>query len=294
MLEAENIQFHHGNQRVLDGLSARVEPCRIQAMVGPNGTGKTTFLKCILGILKPAGGSVRVDGEDTLTMDRREVARRIGYVPQSLPGRFSATVFETVLAGRRPHMAWRPSGQDLERTASVIEEMNLTDLAMRDMDRLSGGQAQKVLLARALAQEAPFLLLDEPTSSLDLRHQLEMLELIGLLARQRRMGVLMAMHDLNLAARFADSVLMVERGRVVCSGPPSEVMTPGNIAAVYGVEADVRRENGFLRILPLRCTPAGHATSGTVPKAEPADGRSDADRPGTPARKPVGKGEGGE
>jgi iron complex transport system ATP-binding protein len=186
-------------------------------------------------------------------MSRRELAKHLGYVPQSMPARFPATVFETVLAGRRPYIAWRPSRDDLERTAKIIEEMNLADLAMRDMDQLSGGQAQKVLLSRALAQGTRYLLLDEPTSNLDLRHQLEMLEVIITPAKRKGIGVLMAMHDLNLSARFSDNIMMLHQGKVFCSGKPSEVMTTENINEVYRVEAAVRRENGYLQIQPLRC-----------------------------------------
>ncbi len=146
-------------------------------------------------------------------MTHKQLATYIGYVPQSIPVRFPANVFETILAGRRPHISWHPSNKDLDRTAEIIEEMNLTDLAMRDMARLSGGQAQKVLLARALAQDTPYLILDEPTSSLDLRHQLEILETISGLAKNKGLGVMMAMHDLNLAARFSDTIMMLHQGK---------------------------------------------------------------------------------
>lgn len=150
-------------------------------------------------------------------------------------------------------MSWRPARKDLEKTAEVIEEMNLADLAMRYMDQISGGQAQKVFIARALAQETQYLLLDEPTSNLDLRHQLEMLEVINTLVKSKRMGAVMAMHDLNLAARFSDMIVMLHQGKMACSGNPCDVMTPENITQVYGVETVVRRENGYIFIQPLRC-----------------------------------------
>ncbi len=254
MLEVTDLFFDYNGASVLESIGARVGKGRILSVVGPNGAGKTTLLKCIARILRPNRGHVLVEDRDTSRMPRMELAKLLGYVPQNTPAKFPATVFETVLTGRRPHIAWRPSRKDLERTADIIGGMNLADLAMRDMDRLSGGQTQKVLLARALAQDTSYLLLDEPTINLDLRHQLEMLEVIAMLAKKRGMGVMMAMHDLNLAARFSDTIAMLYRGRIFCSGTPSEAITPENISKVYGVDAAVREENGYLHVQPLRCT----------------------------------------
>lgn len=253
MLEVMDLAFNYNGVRVLDNIEARVTKGCILSIVGPNGAGKTTLLKCIARVIKADRGAVLIEERDTFHLPRKELAKLLGYVPQNIPAKFPMTVFETVLAGRRPYLAWRPARQDLNRTAEIIAEMNLTDLAMRDMDQLSGGQAQKVLLARALVQETCYLLLDEPTSSLDLRHQLEVLELVANLAKNKRIGVMMAMHDLNLAARFSDEIMMLHRGRIFCSGPPREVITPANIREVYGVEAGVRWENGYLHIQPLRC-----------------------------------------
>ena len=253
MLEVKDLFFEYNGSPVLENIGVRIEKGRVLSIVGPNGAGKTTLLKCMVRILDPSKGSVFVEGKDTLRMSRKELAKHLGYVPQNLPTRFSSTVFETVLSGRRPYIAWRPSSKDLERTAKIIEEMNLANLAMREMDQLSGGQAQKVLVARALAQESQYLLLDEPTSNLDLRHQLEMLEGIATLVKSKGIGAVMAMHDLNLAARFSDTIMMLHRGKTFSTGAPSRVMTPENISNVYGVEAAVRQENGYLHIQPLRC-----------------------------------------
>ena len=253
MLEVRDLFFFYDRTRVLEGISAQVEKGSVLAVVGPNGAGKTTLLKCIARILSPSRGSVFIEGRDTAQMSRRGLATQLGYVSQNLSVRFPSTVFDTVLAGRRPYIGWRPSKRDLEITAGMIAEMGLEDLAMRDMDRISGGQAQKVFLARALVQETRYLLLDEPTSNLDLRHQLEILELIANLAGDKAVGAVMAMHDLNLAARFSDRIMMLHHGKLFCSGTPPEVMTPRNIAKVYGVEAAVFRENGYIHIQPLRC-----------------------------------------
>jgi iron complex transport system ATP-binding protein len=186
-------------------------------------------------------------------MPRRELAKYLGYVPQNLPVKFPMTVFEMVLTGRKPYLSWRPSEQDLRITANILHEMGIEDLAMRDVEQLSGGQAQKVLLARALAQEPKYLLLDEPTSNLDLRHQLEVLGMIITLVKSKGIGAMMAMHDLNLAARFSDTILMLKEGKVFSMGTPSEVITPKNIREVYGVEVVVRRDNGYPHIQALHC-----------------------------------------
>jgi iron complex transport system ATP-binding protein len=262
MLRIADLVFNYNGSSILQGVAAEVPKGNLTAVAGPNGTGKTTLLKCIARVLRPCRGAVMVEERNTNDISRRELSRRIGYVPQNTPLRFPMTVFETILTGRRPHMAWRPAESDLQRTAEVIREMNLDHLAMREMNRLSGGQAQKVMIARALAQEPDYLLLDEPTSSLDLHHQLEVLELVAALVAQKGVGVLMAMHDLNLAARFAHTIFMMQGGRIVCRGTPLEVITPQNIRRIYGVEAAVRRDNGYPHIQPLRCVAADPGTDG--------------------------------
>lgn len=253
MLKVMDLFFRYNGAPVLRGIELSVEKGRILSIVGPNGAGKTTLLKCITRILRPVKGAVLLDRMDTTRMPRKELAKYLGYVSQRVPIKFPVSVFDAVLFGRRPFISWRPSQKDLERTAEIIEEMNLTDLAMRDINEISGGQQQKVLLARALAQDTPYLLLDEPTGSLDLRHQLEILEKIAALAKDKGTGVLMAMHDLNLAARFSDRIVMLHRGAIFCSGTPQDVMRKENIAKVYGVEAAIRRGNGYLVVQPLRC-----------------------------------------
>lgn len=254
MLAIESLCYSYGEREVFRGVDADLAPGRILCSCGPNGAGKTTLLKCIVGILTPSAGFVRIDGRETTSLSRRELARMVAYVPQDLPVRFPVSVFDTVLGGRRPHMSWRPAGTDIETTSAILVEMGLADLAMRDMDRLSGGQVQKVLLARALVQETPLIVLDEPTSNLDLRHQLEIMELIDSLVKTRELAVIMAVHDLNLAARFADTIMMLGGGGVYCTGSPLETLTPANIRAVYGIEAAVRKWNGHLTVQPLSCT----------------------------------------
>lgn len=261
MLRVVDMCFDYGNMSVLDGIEAAVERGKILSIAGPNGTGKTTLLKCMARIIQPSRGTVLIDELDTRHIARMDLARRLAYVPQHLPARFCMTVFETVLTGRRPHFAWGPAAHDMRKTAAILQELNLAELAMRDINQLSGGQVQKVLLARALAQEPDYLLLDEPTSSLDLYHQLEVMEIIAGLVREKEVGAVIAMHDLNLAARFSDTVMMIKAGRVYGTGTPAELISPNNIRTVYGVEAVVRQENGHLYIQPLRCANGAAALS---------------------------------
>jgi len=237
--------------KALDGVAVEFAEGSVASIVGPNGAGKTTLLRCLCGILKPRIGAVLLDGNDIGGLDVKEVARRIGYVPQMHPIHVPLTVFEVVLLGRRPYVSWRLSGDDLRIAWSSLEQVGAEHLADRFFDELSGGERRKILLARALAQEPEVLLLDEPTSNLDLRHQLEILGLIRSLAAEHGLTVVMAMHDLNMASRFSDYVVMLRNGRVFAAGEPSKVLTPGNIREVYGVEVEIL-DNPHLLIVPLR------------------------------------------
>ncbi|WP_320045558.1 ABC transporter ATP-binding protein [uncultured Desulfobacter sp.] len=250
MLQVDALSFGYKKRTILTDISLNVHKGQMVSIVGPNGTGKTTLIKCLAGIQRPRGGSILINGKDAFGMHRREHARCVGYVPQSSPSKFPIIVFEAVLMGRRPYITWKPTQIDFEKTARVIESMNLKDIALRDFDKLSGGQKQKVMLARAIAQDTDVLLLDEPTSNLDLKHQLEVLEMISSLVETNQMAAVLAMHDLNLASRFSHRMVMMKEGQVLCSGTPSEVMTPENISTVYGIHAVVSQNEGHPYILP--------------------------------------------
>ncbi|MBP7068486.1 MAG: ABC transporter ATP-binding protein, partial [Methanothrix sp.] len=196
----KNLVFGYNSHKILDGVNIIVKSSEILSLVGPNGSGKTTLIKCMDRILKPKG-SILMDGQEIERMSRQEVARQIGYVPQSSSTPLATTVFDTVLMGRRPHIGWRVQDSDLDTVAEVLERLHLEDLAMRDFSQLSGGQKQKVLIARALAQEPAVLLLDEPTSNLDMLHQLEVMETVSSLVKEKKISAVMAIHDLNLASR---------------------------------------------------------------------------------------------
>lgn len=252
MLRVNGLFFSYKKTEVLADIGLELRKGEILAVVGPNGAGKTTLLRCIAGIAKPKTGSIRIDDRDIFGMKRTDLARRIGYVPQTAPSKFPVTVFETVLMGRRPYISWRPSANDLEVVAGLLRSMGLVDIALRYFDQLSGGQKQKVLLAKAFAQETDYLFLDEPTSNLDLRHQMEAMEMISTMAKEKGIAAILAMHDLNLTSRFADTILMLNNGRMFCIGEPNQVMTRENIRSVYGVETEINTSNGYPYILPIR------------------------------------------
>ena len=253
-----DLEFYYSSAHILKDVTMELAESEMLGIVGPNGAGKSTLIRCIDRILKPRQGTILLDGEDLKSMVMIDVARRIGYVPQTSARTFPTTVFDTVLMGRRPHLEWRSSDTDVTKVAEVMRLMEIEDLAMRDFNELSGGQQQKVLIARALAQEADTLLLDEPTSNLDIQHQLEVMEIIKDLVATKNVSAIMAVHDLNLASRYTDRVIIMKEGRIVDAGDPADVLTPANIRSVYNVEAEVISRNGERPyIIPVRSVMSG-------------------------------------
>lgn len=248
-IKVDKLCFAYQHNTVLNDISFEVAEGDFMAIVGPNGSGKSTLLKCMNGILQPKTGTVAINGEKITTISIKRLARCIAYVPQSEVRSFPASVFETVLMGRKPYASWRPSRSDLEKTASVISRLDLDELALREINRLSGGQRQKVNIGRALAQETPVLLLDEPTSNLDLKHQLEVLDLLTELTRQG-ITVIISIHDLNLAALYSNKIVMINKGKVFAAGG-REVLNQENIEAVYGVKVRMVQEKDRLNIMPV-------------------------------------------
>ena len=235
---------------VLAGVSLELSPGELVAVVGPNGAGKTTLLRAISGALPPSAGAVYLDGKALGRLSPREVARRLAVVEQRPQVGFDFTVRELVELGRLPHLKFpdRLTPRDEEAVEEALAAVGLSGLAGRRFSTLSGGEKQRVFLAIALAQEPQVLLLDEPTAHLDVRHQLELMELVAERA-QEGLAVLAAMHDLNLAAAFADRMILLVEGRVLAQGRPEEVLTRENLRAAFGVEARVERdETGVLHI----------------------------------------------
>lgn len=244
MLKVSDLVFAYSGVKILDKISLELEGAEVLGVIGPNGAGKSTLIRCMNRVLNPQSGTIALEGVDIRDITRMEIARKMGYVPQASKNSFPATVFDTVLMGRRPHGGWKSSSSDVRKALEVLKLLSLQGLAMRDFTELSGGQQQKVVLARALVQEAEVLLLDEPTSNLDIRQQLDTMEIIRKMVEDRGISALMAVHDLNLAARYADRILMLKGGCVYDAGEPFSVLTEENIRAVYGVEAAVKEDGG--------------------------------------------------
>ena len=237
MLTLEALTVHYGPRPILRAVTLDVRAGEVLALIGPNGAGKTTLIRAAAGLLAPAGGAARLAGEAVHGWRPALRARRIAVVPQAaqLPAGF--TVRETVLMGRTPYLGWlgREAEADHAVTRQALERAGLLGLAEQPVDALSGGEQQRVLIARALAQAAPVLLLDEPTAHLDLKYQASTLSLVRELARADGLAVLVALHDLNLAAQFADRVALLAGGELRALGSPTEVLTPANLSAAYEI-----------------------------------------------------------
>lgn len=252
-LDVKGVSFSYGSRCALEDVTMSIGAGELVSLVGPNGSGKTTLLKCVNRILKLRKGTVLVEGHDVSKLRLKELAKLLGYVPQGTGRSFPSTVFEIVLIGRKPYMNWNVSSKDKEIVLDILTLVGLEGMASRPSNELSGGELQKVQIARALAQEPEVLLLDEPTSNLDLKHQLDVLNLISSIAREKKMVAVMAMHDLNLASRFSDTMIFLNWGKIYAAGAPETVLTPGNIRSVYGVEAEVvNRGGGRPYIIPIR------------------------------------------
>jgi iron complex transport system ATP-binding protein len=249
ILDVRQLQFAYNGQAVLDGIDFQVRAGELLAILGPNGVGKTTLLKCINTIHTPGGGTILVEDRDVLKMRPGDIATRIGYVAQKNETA-RLTVFDAILMGRKPHLRWRPSQHDLQIIDAAIRHLHLGDKMLRTIDRLSGGELQKVCIARALVQEPRLLLLDEPTSALDLKNQVEIMRLIRRIVKEHGIGAVMTMHDLDKAMRYADTVLMLKNGRVESYGPTSEV-TAAMIERVYGLPVEIHHVGGHPIVLPL-------------------------------------------
>lgn len=235
----EKVKQSYGSHLVLNDISFTASSGEITALLGPNGCGKSTAIKTIAEILPLKEGSVLMDNQDIREIENAERAKLIGYVPQSFHYTPFTSVLETVLIGRRPYMSWTVTEDDLEVVDAAMKAMNVVDISERYVNELSGGQRQRVFIARAIAQNPSFFLFDEPTSSLDLKHQFETLETMKRIVHSNNSGMLIALHDLNLAVKFADRVVLLKDGKIYANGKPGDVLTPEAVRDVYGVESEI-------------------------------------------------------
>jgi len=252
-LETKAVSVTFGRDRILDGVELAVPAGGWLAVIGPNGAGKSTLLRVLTGLVA-FEGEVRYDGISASILGRRQLARRVALVPQQPEIPRELTVAEYVLLGRTPHIGYFAGERRSDQLAAerAIARLGLNRFANRRLGSLSGGELQRAVLARALAQEAPILLLDEPTSALDLGRQQLALELVDQLRCEAGLTVVSAMHDLTLASQFADTVLLLDSGRVVEQGLPVDVLTAEIVGAHYGAAVHVIRENGSVFVLPRR------------------------------------------
>lgn len=251
ILSVQGVHFSYNSVSVLNDVSFQLDRGQILAVLGINGAGKSTLLKCLNRILRPEIGTVLLSETEILTLRRREIAKRIGYVPQRYDQE-SLTIFDAVLLGRKPHMKWGPTALDISVVENVLKMMGLNEHVLRPVKTLSGGQAQKVVIARALAQEPDVLLLDEPTSNLDVRNQLEVMGLIREAVKRGGVCAIIAIHDLNLALRFADIIVFLKNGRVYAIENRDSI-TPEIIQSVYGVTSVIQEVAGHSVVVPLHC-----------------------------------------
>lgn len=238
ILRLEQVNYRLNNQSILSEIGFELAVGECVGLVGPNGSGKSSLLRVAAGLIEPQAGQIWLGGQLLGRLKRREIARCLGYVPQHPALDFQFSVREVVLSGRNPHVGrfQVESAQDREIAQNALALADLTPLAERPVTTLSGGERQRVVIARALAQQPQLLLLDEPTASLDLRHQHEIMELLVHLTQEQNLAVLVALHDLNLALRYCNRLLMLSEGKIAAEGQPQEVLRPELMQAVFGVE----------------------------------------------------------
>jgi len=241
MIEVNSISFRYHEDWVLQDVSFQVEKGEFVGVIGPNGSGKTTLLKILYRLLSPQKGEILFELVPMRKMDRNDIAKRIAVVAQETQLLFPFSVLETVLMGRSPYLGHLmfESEKDLEIAKKAMEWTKVFPFSERPMDELSGGERKRVFIARALAQEPEVILLDEPTANLDIHHQIDFLDLILTLNRERGLTIIMASHDMNIASEFCDRLILLQDGRIYKMGTPDEVITQENIESVYGCEVRI-------------------------------------------------------
>ncbi|WP_246551298.1 ABC transporter ATP-binding protein [Miltoncostaea oceani] len=274
-LVARGLVLGYDGRRVVDGLDLAVPDGRITAVVGANASGKSTLMRGIARVMRPDAGTVTLDGRDVHGLPTREVARVLGLLPQQPHAPDGITVGELVRRGRHPHQGWlrRAHSDDDRVVAAALTATDTIDLVDRAVDELSGGQRQRVWIAMALAQDPEILLLDEPTSFLDVAHQIDVLDLLMDLNRTRGTTIVMVLHDLNLAARYADHLVVMAGGALIAGGPPADVLTAETVRAAFGLEARVVPDPvcGAPMVVPVGRFHGADAADGASPGSLGAD-----------------------
>ena len=250
MLTIRDLHFGYNKQiEILHGIDCEVKQGELVSVLGPNGCGKTTLVKCINRIHDPWSGRIQMGDKELQICSHNEIAKRIGYVPQVSSGALSGTVIDFILLGRRQYLNWRLKEEDLLAVMDVLERLNIREFANRDFGSLSGGQRQKVLVARALLQTPELYIFDEPTSNLDLKNQIEIMELARGIVDHEGKSLIMVVHDLNMALHYSDRIILMNNCTVSAQGTPEVVLTSENIQTVYGVKTRLE-SSGYINPFP--------------------------------------------
>lgn len=251
-LNIDSLVVGYGKRNVVKGASLEIRKGELVGLLGSNGSGKSTLIKAIAGINRQSAGTITWNGNiDLARLPRRDLAKIVAYVPQSIGLSFGLDIKEAVLLGRTPYFGTRPREEDWDHVEDAMRRVGLDELRDRSVTELSGGQGQRVLIARALAQDPEILLLDEPTSALDIRYQWQTLSVAREITRKNNVAAVIAIHDLNQAARFTDRVVFLHQGEVIAQGAPADVYSPELIKRVYGVDVEISTYKGYVQVHPL-------------------------------------------
>lgn len=243
-IKINDLVFGYTSTPVLKNITLDLTGPGFVSILGPNGVGKSTLIHCINKILTPTSGTVMIDDVDVKDITIKEMAKQVGYVPYSANDTFPLTVVDTVLMGRHPYSKWGSLDNDLDIVYDTLKMLGISHLAMRPFNQLSAGQHQKVMLARGLVQEPKILLLDEPTSNLDVRHQLDVTKMLKRLSMEKNILIIMISHDISITAKFADKIILLHDGYIYAAGTPQEVITEENLETVYGVKTEIIDDDG--------------------------------------------------
>lgn len=250
-MSVRNLVQGYGSKTILGDISFDVDTGEVLALLGPNGSGKSTLIKTICNIMEPRSGQILIDETPIEDIDITDLAKIVSYVPQSTAAATYTTVMDTVLLGRKPYVTWSYRQKDIDYALDAMKAMRIIGYSSRDVSDLSGGQRQRVFLARSLAQCPSFFIFDEPTSALDLKHQMNTMIKMREVVHDKGAGMVIALHDINLAMNYSDKVLMLKNGKIFAYGIPDETITEENIRAVYGVESRIMEAEGRRFILPM-------------------------------------------